>query len=116
MARLARNSRYFRRRLQRLGCVVYGHDDSPVVPMMLFVPAKIPALVNGLLERGVASVGVGFPATEMTEERARFCVSAGHTKEMLDRALDAISEVADEINIKYLAGGSDCRQDEPIVY
>ncbi len=54
-----------------MGCIVYGHDDSPVVPLMLFVPAKIPAIVNGLLHKGVASVGVGFPATNMTEERAR---------------------------------------------
>ena len=35
---LARNSRYFRQRLQQLGCVVYGHDDSPVVPMMIYSP------------------------------------------------------------------------------
>ena len=33
---LARNSRYFRRRLQQLGCIVYGHDDSPIVPLMSF--------------------------------------------------------------------------------
>jgi serine palmitoyltransferase len=38
---------------------------------MLFVPAKITAIVRGLLEKGIASVGVGFPATKMTEERAR---------------------------------------------
>ena len=81
--------------------VVHGHDDSPVVPLMLFVPAKIPGMVNGLLKRNIASVGVGFPATNMTEERARFCISASHTKEILDEALEAISEVADEIRIKY---------------
>ena len=98
---LARNSRYFRQRLQQMGCIVHGHDDSPVVPLMLFVPAKISGLVNELLDRGIASIGVGFPATNMTEERARFCVSASHTKEMLDQALDAIDEVSDLIKVKY---------------
>ena len=38
--RLARNSRYFRRRLQQLGCIVYGHDDSPIVPLMPFLLQK----------------------------------------------------------------------------
>ncbi len=105
ISKLARNARYFRQRLVQMGCIVYGHDDSPVVPLLLFLPAKIPAMVNGLLARGVASVGVGFPATPMTEERARFCVSAAHTKEMLDQVLLAIEEVAEQINVKYSRKG-----------
>ena len=109
---LARNSRYFRRKLQEMGCIVYGHDDSPVVPMMIFVPAKLLPLINGLLERNVASVGVGFPATNIAEERVRFCISAGHTQEMLDSALDAIDEMANYTNIKY----SRKRTQEEIVY
>lgn len=68
----------------QLGFVVYGHDDSPVVPLMLFMPAKIAGFVIGCLKYNLATVGVGFPATKMTQERARFCISAGHTKEMLD--------------------------------
>ena len=67
-----------------MGFVVYGHDDSPVVPLMLFMPTKIAGIVTCCLEYNLAAVGVGFPATKMTQERARFCISAGHTKEMLD--------------------------------
>lgn len=37
-----------------------------------------------MLKRGCAVVTVGFPATALTESRVRFCLSAGHTKEMLD--------------------------------
>uniref|UniRef100_A0A1I7XUJ1 ADF-H domain-containing protein n=1 Tax=Heterorhabditis bacteriophora TaxID=37862 RepID=A0A1I7XUJ1_HETBA len=37
-----------------------------------------------MLARGVGVVVVSFPATDMTESRCRFCVSAAHTKEMLD--------------------------------
>ena len=44
---------------------------------------------------------VGFPATPIIEARARFCLSAAHTKEMLDKALDIISEVGDKLMIKY---------------
>ena len=38
-----------------------------------------------MLERGVAVVTVGFPATPVTGGRVRFCVSAAHTRQMLDK-------------------------------
>lgn len=42
------------------------------------------AVNREMLKRGCAVVTVGFPATALTESRVRFCLSAGHTKEMLD--------------------------------
>lgn len=48
-----------------------------------------------MLDRGVGVVVVSFPATEMTESRCRICISAAHTREMLDKVLEAISEVGD---------------------
>lgn len=38
---LADNVRYFRRQLVDMGFIVYGNDNSPVVPVMIFMPAKI---------------------------------------------------------------------------
>jgi serine palmitoyltransferase len=38
---LAWNSHYFRENLVRMGFIVYGNNDSPVVPLMLYMPAKI---------------------------------------------------------------------------
>ena len=93
---LARNSRYFRQKLQKMGMIVYGHDDSPVVPVMLFVQAKITGFVHGLFKKNIATIGVGYPATDIAEERTRFCVSASHTKEMLDKVIDAIQELSDQ--------------------
>ena len=98
---LARNSKYFRKRLEQMGFILYGHDDSPVIPMIIFFPSKISAFVSGCIKYNLATVGVGFPATKMTEERVRFCMSAGHTKDMIDEALDAIDVVGDDINVKY---------------
>jgi 7-keto-8-aminopelargonate synthetase and related enzymes len=54
---LARNSKYIRRRLKQLGLVVYGHDDSPVVPVMLFVTTKISYLLGEMKKKGIALVG-----------------------------------------------------------
>lgn len=44
---------------------------------------------------------VGFPATPIIESRARFCLSAAHTKEMLDKALDILDEVGNKLRLKY---------------
>lgn len=41
VAQLARNTRYFRRSLAQLGVITYGHEDSPVVPMMVYLFSKI---------------------------------------------------------------------------
>lgn len=93
--RLAKNTRYFRLRLKQMGFIIYGSDDSPVVPIMIYHPTKCGLWGRLLLQRGIGVVVVSFPATEMTESRCRICISAAHTKEMLDKALDAISEVGD---------------------
>lgn len=42
------------------------------------------AFAREMLERKVGVVVVGFPATPITEARARFCMSAGHTRDMLN--------------------------------
>lgn len=54
-----------------------------------------------MLKRGVGVVVVSFPATEMTESRCRICISAAHTREMLDYVLEAISEVGDISRTKH---------------
>lgn len=38
---LAENTVYFRKRLREMGFIIYGNEGSPVVPMMLYMPAKI---------------------------------------------------------------------------
>lgn len=40
-----------------------------------------------MLERGIAVVTVGFPATVLAGGRVRFCISAAHTREMLDKVM-----------------------------
>lgn len=98
---LRENSNYFRSEMQRIGLHVYGMVDSPIVPIMLYNPGKVAAFSRECLKRGVAVVVVGFPATTVLLARARFCVSAAHTKEDIDRAVEVIDEVAKLICIRY---------------
>ncbi|XP_066270873.1 serine palmitoyltransferase 2-like [Branchiostoma lanceolatum] len=99
--RLATNVRYFRKRLREMGFIVYGDDDSAVVPLLVCVPGKAQAIMEELFERNIACVAGIFPATSITTGRTRICISAAHTREMLDTVLGSISEVGDRLQLKY---------------
>ncbi|KAM8947631.1 serine palmitoyltransferase 3 isoform 2-T2 [Pelodytes ibericus] len=101
MQQLVENTRYFRQGLRDLGFIIYGNEDSPVVPVLLYMPGKVGAFARHMLERKIGVVVVGFPATPITESRARFCISAAHTKEMLDTVLTALDELGDYLRLKY---------------
>ncbi|EGD78212.1 serine palmitoyltransferase [Salpingoeca rosetta] len=98
---LARNSAYFRQAAQKMGFIVYGNDASPIVPVLIYHPAKNAALSRMMKDRGVAIVVVGYPATPIVESRARFCISAAHTREQLDHCLQALDECAGLLGLKY---------------
>ncbi|EEQ32375.1 serine palmitoyltransferase 2 [Microsporum canis CBS 113480] len=104
LQRLAFNSRYLRLGLKRLGFIVYGNDDSPVIPLLLFNPAKMPAFSHEMLKRKISVVIVGYPATPLVSSRARFCVSAAHTKDDLDRLLAACDEIGNILQLKFSSG------------
>lgn len=52
--------------------------------LCLMIPLLFRAFGREMLKRNIGTVVVGFPATPIIESRARFCVSAAHTREMLD--------------------------------
>ncbi|KAI2612051.1 serine palmitoyltransferase 2 [Hypoxylon fragiforme] len=104
LQRITFNSRYLRLGLKRLGLIVYGHDDSPIIPVALYNPAKISAFSHEMLKRKIAVVVVGYPATPLISSRARFCVSAAHNKDDMDRLLVACDEVGDILQLKFSTG------------
>lgn len=98
---LAENTSYFRDKLIKMGFIVYGNHASPVVPVMLYMPSKIGGFNRLMLEHGVACVTVGFPATGLTGGRVRFCLSAAHTREMLDQVLSAMDVCGHMCGVRY---------------
>jgi serine palmitoyltransferase len=110
LQRIAFNSRYLRLGLKRLGYIVYGHDDSPIIPIVLYNPAKMPAFSHEMLRRKISVVIVGYPATPLISSRARFCVSAAHNKDDMDRLLAACDEIGNILQLKFstgIAGGAE---------
>merc|ERR1712063_140654 len=101
LVQLRNNATYFRRRLKELGFLVIGNGDSPVIPLMILQPAKMLLFSRLCLQKNLAVVMASYPATEVELSRARFCVSAGHTIEDLDYALEVIKEIGDIINLRF---------------
>ncbi|KAJ3286701.1 serine palmitoyltransferase component [Borealophlyctis nickersoniae] len=97
---LARNARFFSTELKKMGFIVYGDTDSPVIPVLIFHPAKLAAFSRECLARGIAVVVVGYPATPIITSRVRFCISAAHTMEDLKFALNVVSELGDRMCLK----------------
>mmetsp|Transcript_15376 Transcript_15376/g.37231 ORF Transcript_15376/g.37231 Transcript_15376/m.37231 type:complete len:997 (+) Transcript_15376:181-3171(+) len=101
LRQLRDNSQFFREGLEALGLEVLGHHPSPVMPVMLYQPYKIGDFSRLAFNRRLAVVVVGAPATPVTLARVRFCVSAAHSREDLADALSAISDIADELSLKF---------------
>ncbi|EEB07222.1 serine palmitoyltransferase Lcb2 [Schizosaccharomyces japonicus yFS275] len=102
--RLAFNSRYFRLGLKRLGFIIFGNDDSPIVPLLIYNPGKINAFAHEMQKRSVAVVVVGYPACPLLTSRIRFCLSSAHNKADLDYMLRACDEVGDLLQLKFSSG------------
>lgn len=61
---------------------------SYLQPLMLYQPAKIAAVSRRCLEKKLAVVVVGFPAVPLMASRTRLCISAAHSREDMDTALE----------------------------
>ncbi len=98
IGRLWENTRYFKAELARLGYDTLG-SETPITPV-LFGEAPLAFEASRLLlEEGVFAVGIGFPTVPRGKARIRNIVTAAHTVEMLDRALEAYAKVGRRLGI-----------------
>jgi serine palmitoyltransferase len=98
---LKENSAYMRQELIKRDLVILGEEASPVIPIMLYQPGKVADFSRACLRRNVAIVVAGYPATPLFEARARLCLSASHTREDIDRALESIDEAASRVGVRF---------------
>ena len=96
IAQLRKNSISLRTKFIDAGCHVLGDLESPVIPVMVYHPAKLKDISRICLKNGVAIVVVGYPACPIDACRIRFCISAGHTDEDIEKGfqvtLDALKQ------------------------
>jgi len=96
--RVHANSRRFREGMEKLGFTLAG-ADHPIIPVMLG-DAKLAAdMADKLLGEGIFVIGFSFPVVPKGQARIRTQMSAGHTPEQIDRAVEAFGKVGRELGI-----------------
>jgi glycine C-acetyltransferase len=96
--RLWDNTRFFKAGLQQLGFNT-GSSDSPITPVIVGEASRAMTLSDRLFERGVFAQGIGFPTVARDKARVRTIVTATHTREELQFALDAFAQVGRELGL-----------------
>jgi glycine C-acetyltransferase len=98
MARLWENTRFFKAGLHALGFDT-GLSESPITPVIAGENALAMRLSDRLFDEGVFAQGIGFPTVPRGKARVRTIVTATHTREELQAALDAFATVGTELGI-----------------
>ncbi|MBL8216376.1 MAG: glycine C-acetyltransferase [Bryobacterales bacterium] len=96
--RLERNTRHFREKIQQVGFTVLP-GEHPIVPVMLGDAALAARVADALLHRGVYVIGFSYPVVPQGKARIRTQVSAAHTTEDLDFAVEQFAAVKRELGI-----------------
>jgi glycine C-acetyltransferase len=96
--RLWENTRFFKAGLQQLGFNT-GMSESPITPVIVGDAGRAMALSDRLFARGVFAQGIGFPTVARDKARVRTIVTATHTRDQLQFALDAFGQVGRELGI-----------------
>ncbi len=92
---LAENTAYFRKKIVELGYTVSG-ETHPITPIMLGDARLAKDMADRLLELGIYCIGFSFPVVPKDKARIRLQISAAHSKNDLDLALQAFKQVYDE--------------------
>lgn len=101
--KLESNITYFKNGLRKIG-LEFKEGDSAIVPVMLYDAKLSQVFADKLLQEGIYVIGFFFPVVPKGQARIRVQLSAGHTKEHLDKALAAFEKVGKELGvIKQLA-------------
>ncbi|MGH2361594.1 MAG: aminotransferase class I/II-fold pyridoxal phosphate-dependent enzyme, partial [bacterium] len=90
--RLWDNTKFFKRGLTQLGFNT-GASETPITPVIVGDERLAMDLSDQLFQAGVFALGIAFPTVPRGKARVRTIVTAGHTREHLQKALDAFNRV-----------------------
>jgi glycine C-acetyltransferase len=96
--RLAANTAYFRERMTAAGFDIKP-GVHPISPVMLYDAPLAQKFAARLLEEGIYAIGFFFPVVPKGQARIRTQMSAAHTREHLDRAIDAFVRIGRELGV-----------------
>jgi len=96
--KLEENTKYFRTNMEAAGFDLVG-ADAAIVPVMLYDAKLSQDMANALLEEGIYVIGFFYPVVPKDKARIRVQLSASHSKEHLDKAINAFIKVGKKLNV-----------------
>lgn len=94
--RLRENTHYFRDAMTHAGFAIKA-GDHPIVPVMLYDAALAQQMAARLLAEGIYVIGFSYPVVPKGQARIRVQLSAAHTRQHLQQAVDAFTRVAEAL-------------------
>lgn len=92
------NTTYFRSEMEKAGFDLVG-ADAAIVPVMLYDAKLSQVMANKLLEEGIYVIGFFYPVVPKGKARIRVQLSAAHSKEHLDKAINAFIKIGKELEV-----------------
>jgi glycine C-acetyltransferase len=96
--RLWENARYFKAEMKALGFDT-GSSETPITPVMLGEAPLAQQFSRELFEAGVFAMAIGYPTVPQGKARIRVMISAAHSKDDLDRGLEAFAQVGRKLGV-----------------
>ncbi|MGM0429583.1 MAG: glycine C-acetyltransferase [Pseudomonadota bacterium] len=97
-AQLWENASYFREQMTKAGFTLSGADHA-IIPVMVGDAKLASAMSDRLLEEDIYVIGFSFPVVPKGKARIRTQMSAAHTREQLDRTIEAFTRIGKELGV-----------------
>ena len=97
-SQLKENTAWFRHAMTSAGFRILP-GEHPIVPVMLGDASLASRMADQMLKRGIYVVGFSFPVVPRGEARIRTQMSAAHTRQHLEQAVNAFIEVGKQLNV-----------------
>ena len=98
ISRVKENGKFFRREIKKLGFdVVEG--ETAIVPVMLYDEKTAVTMASELLKEGIYVIGFSYPVVPLGKARIRVQLSAAHTREDIQRAIEAFKKIGRSMGI-----------------
>ncbi len=98
LIKLQKNTEQFKNGMEKLGFDI-GKSESPIIPVMLYDAKLAQEMASELLKEDIYVIGFFFPVVPKGKARIRVQLSAAHSKEHIDKAIEAFGRVGKKLNV-----------------
>jgi glycine C-acetyltransferase len=98
LKKLQWNTEYFKNGMEKLGFDI-GKSESPIIPVMLYDAKLSQEMADALLQEGIYVIGFFYPVVPKGKARIRVQLSAAHSKEHLDKAIQSFELIGKKLGV-----------------